>query len=208
MRWIMALRPSSGVATALLVASGFRHGNLAINWTVVVSVFLMTYLAMVWNDYHDRDADIAKGRFLASSHPVYFRNMAFFLSIASITMSLRVMWQNQAFGFLCLAIWSACMFYPFAKTNALAKNMIVSLTMASTVTFPLLEGVHAPMLWLMAIITTITVSVREHTKDIEDVEVDRGRKKTFALALKKNLSKNEAVRLRTWTNIILVWMMI
>lgn len=208
MKWVRAIRPSSGATTSLLVVSGFRHSDLPVNWAVVITVCLLTCLAMVWNDYHDRDYDIAKGRVLANTNPIQFHRLALLFASVSLTMSGYVWWGKPSFGFLCFAMWVACMVYPFAQNNALSKNLIVSLTMAATVMFPIMDGVSVPRLWLMAALITIIVSIREHAKDVVDVEVDRGKKKTLALVLKNNPSKRVAVAVRMVANVLLVATMV
>src|SRR3989344_2472945 len=135
MQWINAMRPLCGMSTALLVISGFRHGHQPIDWSVVVAVFFLTSTAMLWNDYHDRELDVAKGRLLASRHPVWFLRYALAFAVISLGLSVFVWWHTPSFGLLCVGLWITSMIYNKVQNNPVAKHVIVSLSVAATVMF-------------------------------------------------------------------------
>ena len=85
--------------------------------------------------------------------------------------------------------------------------MIVSLNMGATVMFPLLIDGKSFMLWFMALAIVIITSVREFAKDVEDIKVDRGKKRTFALVIDSRIEKRSAIRLRFFLNLLLVALM-
>ena len=207
MQWLNAMRPLCGMSTALLVISGFRHGHQPIDWSVVIAVFFLTSMAMLWNDYHDRELDKAKGRFLASRHPVWFLRYAIAFAVISFGLSVLVLFHNPSFGMLCMAMWITSLAYNKAQHNPLAKNVIVSLNVAATVMFPLLLDGKILALWFMAVSIVMIISAREFVKDVEDMEVDRGKKRTLALVMNSRIEKSPAVRWRLFLTLLLVALM-
>jgi 4-hydroxybenzoate polyprenyltransferase len=193
MKWINAMRPSCGILTALLVISGFFYAHLRIDWIVVVTVFFITSMAMLINDYYDRDIDVAKGRLLASSQPVWFLRYALTIIVASFGLSIIVWLRNPYFGMLCMGMWFTSIVYNKVQRNPLAKNMIVSMNVGATILFPSLIGNNVFELCLLATCITCIVSVREFMKDVEDIEVDRGKKRTLALVMNSRLKRNSAI---------------
>lgn len=207
MQWFNAMRPLCGTSTALLVISGFRHGHRPIDWSVVVAVFFITSMAMLWNDYHDREIDIAKGRLLASSHPVWFLRYAFAFVVISLGLFVLVWFHNPSFGMLCMGMWITSIAYNKAQHNPIAKNMIVSLNMGATVLFPLLAGSKTTMLWFMAGSIVLIITAREFVKDVEDMEVDCGKKRTLALVTNSRIEKNTVARWKLFLTLLLVVLM-
>ena len=207
MGWINATRPLCGMSTALLVLSGFRHGHQPADWSVVVAVFFITSMAMLWNDYHDREIDVAKGRFMASLYPIWFLRYTLAFVVVSLGLSLFVWSHNQVFGMLCGGMWITSILYNNAKNNPFIKNAVVSLNMGATVAFPLFVANKVPILWFMIGSIVIITSIREFMKDVEDMEVDRGKKCTLALVMNSKLEKNSAIRLRLFLNLLLVTLM-
>ncbi len=207
MQWLNAMRPLCGMSTALLVISGFRHGHQPIDWSVVIAVFFLTSMAMLWNDYHDRELDKAKGRFLASHHPVWFLRYALAFAVISFGLSVLVLFHNPSFGMLCMGMWITSLAYNKAQHNPLAKNVIVSLNVAATVMFPLLLDGKILVLWLMAGSIVVIISAREFVKDVEDMEVDRGKKQTLALVMNSRINKKSAIYLRHLLTLLLVALM-
>lgn len=208
MKWINAMRPSCGTLTALLVISGFSYGHQPIDWSVVIAVFFITSMAMLINDYHDRAIDIAKGRFLASRQPFWFLCYALAFAVISLGFSLIVWLRNPYFGMLCMGMWITSLAYSKAQRNPVAKNMIVSLNVGATVLFPVLTGSDIPELWVMAVCVFLIITVREYMKDVEDMEIDRGKKRTLALVMKSTLEKNSATRWKNLMTLLLVALMV
>ena len=196
MQWIKALRLPSGIGTALAVISGFLHGHQSIDWSVVLTVFFITCLAMLWNDYHDREIDVAKGRPLANRHPLWFLLYTMVFAVISLGFSVFVMFHSLPFGVLCIGMWTTCMLYCKAQKNPIAKNAIVSLNVGATVVFPLLVDSTILALWIMAGSLVVITSVREYVKDVADMEVDRGKKRTLALVVNSQMDKGSAIRWR------------
>ena len=207
MQWINAMRPLCGMSTALLVVSGFRHSHQPTDWIVVVAVFFLTSTAMLWNDYHDRELDVAKGRFLASRHPVWFLRYALAFAVISLGLSVFVWWHTPLFGMLCVGLWITSMIYNKVQNNPIAKNVIVSLSVAATVMFPLLFDSKILSLWIMAGSILVIISAREFIKDVEDMEADRGKKRTLALVMDSHISKKSAVYMRHLLSLLLVALM-
>ncbi len=126
-QWINAIRPRCGMSAALLVISGFRNAHQPIDWSVVTTVFFLTSMAMLWNDYHDRDIDVAKGRLLAINHPIGFLRYTMVFVVISFGLSVFVWLRNPSFGMLCVGMWITSIAYSEAQCNPIAKNAIVSL---------------------------------------------------------------------------------
>jgi 4-hydroxybenzoate polyprenyltransferase len=183
MGWIRALRPAANITSALLVVVGFRFGNHSINWLAVMTVFFVSALAMLWNDYIDREADVAKGRILASQQPAQFLNFTLLIGGVALLFCLLLWWHNSVFGFLSLGMLASSIVYPFTQRNPLTKNSIVAITAGSTVLYPLLDGVAASSQWWLFSAVLLVISSRENIKDIEDVKADYGYKRTFALQI-------------------------
>lgn len=207
MEWINAIRPLCGTLTALLVVSGFRHGHQPINWVVVIAVFFLTSMAILWNDYHDRELDVAKGRFLASRHPVWFLRYALAFAVVSLGLSIFLWLRSPLFGILCVGMWISSMIYSKAQNNPVAKNLIVNLNVAATVTFPLLFNGKIPTLWIRTVCIFVIIGAREFVKDVEDMAVDRGNKGTLALVMDSHIDKRSAICLRHLLNLLLVVLM-
>jgi 4-hydroxybenzoate polyprenyltransferase len=207
MKWINAMRPSCGTLTALLVISGFLYGHQPIDWSVVVAVFFITSMAMVINDYHDREIDVAKGRLLASSQPFWFLRYAIAIAVISLGLSIFVWSRNSHFGMLCVGMWITSIAYNKVQRNPVAKNLIVSLNVGATVLFPLLAGSKISELWLMAIAIVLIITVREYMKDVEDMEVDRGKKRTLPLVMNSGIRRNSAIRWKHLMTLLLAALM-
>lgn len=198
------MRPSCGILTALLVISGFFYAHQHVDWIVVVTVFFITSMAMLINDYHDRDIDIAKGRLLASSQPIWFLRYALTIIVISFGLSIIVYLRNLGFGMLCMGMWLTSIVYNKVQRNPLLKNLIVSFNVGATVLFPLLISDKASELWIIAILIVCIISVREFMKDIEDMEIDRGKKKTLALVTNSRIKRNSAIALKNLISLLLV----
>ena len=207
MQWLNAMRPLCGTSTALLVISGFRHSHQPTEWSVVVTVFFITSMAMLWNDYHDRELDKAKGRFLASRHPVWFLRYALAFAVISFGLSVLVLFRNPSFGMLCMGMWIMSIAYNKAQHNPVAKNVIVSLNVAATVMFPLLLDGKILALWLMAGSIVMIISAREFMKDVEDMNVDRDKKRTLALVMNSRIKRTSASRWKNFLTLLLVALM-
>lgn len=208
MQWLNAIRPSCGTLTALLVISGFFYGHQPIDWWVVIAVFFITSMAMLINDYHDREIDVAKGRFLASSQPVWFLCYALAFAVISLGLSLIVWSRNSHFGMLCMGLWITSIAYNKTQHNPVAKNMIVSLNVGATVLFPLLAGSEVSELWFMSLSIVLIITVREYMKDVEDMGVDRGKKRTLALVMNSRIKRNSAIRWKHLMTLLLVALMV
>ena len=204
MQWISAIRPLCGTSTALLVISGFRHAHQPTDWSVVIAVFFITSMAMLCNDYHDREIDVAKGHLLASLYPVQFLRYTMTFAAVSLGLSLPVLLHTQAFGLLCLGMWITSITYYKLQNNPVGKNITVSLNVGATVIFPLLVDSRVPKLWFMAIFIVVITSAREFMKDVEDMEVDRGKKRTFALVMNSRIKKDSATRWKHFMTLLLV----
>jgi 4-hydroxybenzoate polyprenyltransferase len=207
MQWFIAMRPLCGTSTALLVISGFRHGHQPIDWSVVVAVFFLTSMAMLLNDYHDRELDVAKGRLLASRHPVCFLWYALAFATISFGLSILVWFHNPPFGMLCMGMWITSVAYNKAQSNPVAKNLIVSLNVGATVIFPLLAGSKTSVLWFMAGIIVVVITAREFVKDLEDMEFDRGKKRTLALVMDCRFEKSSVSLWKLFLTLLLVTLM-
>ena len=208
MQWISALRPLCGTLTALLVIFGFFYAQQPIDWSVVIAVFFTTSMAMLINDYHDRENDVAKGRLLASRQPNWFLYYTLTFALISLGLSLVSWSHNPYFGILCMSMWITSIGYSKIQRNPLAKNGVVSLNVGATVLFPLLRGSKIFELWIMAISIFLIISIREYMKDVEDIEIDRGKKRTLALVMNSRMEKNLATRLKHLMTLLILALMV
>ncbi|MCE9628707.1 MAG: UbiA family prenyltransferase [Candidatus Vogelbacteria bacterium] len=188
--------------------SGFLYGHQPIDWSVVVAVFFITSMAMLINDYHDREIDVAKGKLLASSQPVWFLRYAVAFAVISLGLCLVVWSRNSHFGMLCVGMWITSIAYNKAQRNPVAKNIIVSINVGATILFPLLAGSKVFELWIMAVLIVLIITVREYMKDVEDMEVDRGKKRTLALVMNSRIRRDSAIRWKHLMTLLLVALMV
>ena len=208
MQWLSATRPSCGAVTALLVILSFLYAHQPIDWRVVVAVFFITSMAMVANDYQDREIDVAKGRPLAARYPVWFRYYALAFILISLGLSVMVWCHNSNFGMLCIGMWFTSIAYNKVQYNPVAKNIIVSFSVGATVLFPLLAGSAVFELWFISLVIVLIITVREYMKDVEDLDVDRGKKRTLALVMNSGIRKDSATRFKNMMTMLLMALMV
>jgi 4-hydroxybenzoate polyprenyltransferase len=202
MRWVKSARPLSCFVSSSLTVIGFRNSNCDVDWFAVLTVWFICAFAMFQNNYVDRYLDVGKGRLLASRYPKKFRNVTLVIAVTCLVLCLILFLRNTEYGCLALGMLILSFVYSDVQRNPWLKNFIVSVTVASTVLFPVIKGSGTGKQWLLFVAVACFISCREHVKDIEDIAVDEGHKITLALRYPKlgsaQLSSLQAMRLKLY----------
>lgn len=199
MRWIIALRPGCGALMGLLVISGFYLTEQTINWYIIAVVFCITSTAMLWNDFYDKELDFGKGKTLAIEYPKQFIFYSTFFTVVSFALSILVAYQDLFSGLLCFALLVISLIYNNIQNIPVVKNLSISISAAVVLLFPLFKNGNDLILWGMLVSVFVIISAREYMKDVEDMEVDRGKKRTLALLMGSKISPKTV---RLWKNIL------
>ncbi|MCD6229409.1 MAG: UbiA family prenyltransferase [Candidatus Diapherotrites archaeon] len=190
---ISILRPgNSFMATAATVLGFLISGGKLIFtpqlFTGCIVVFLISGAGMAVNDYFDRKTDARKK---TTNNPIvlgklsapFVKNYSIALFLTGTVLSLFI----SLTAFAIAAIASVLLFAYAAKPQfKVAGNFVVaSLTAASLIYGGIVLGqINAPLV-LVASCAFFANLGREITKDLEDVQADKGNKKTLAMLASK-----------------------
>lgn len=181
-----ACRPMAGVFAALLAIISFRYD--AAPWSLALltafSYACLTWNIMVFNDYVDRVHDRKKGKCFASENSKALRWFWATLSgVTAVSLGL-VAQQSMAVAVFCMVVWTIGVLYSYVPHWYVIQNLIVAACSAS----PVLAGnMYSQDLSLKAVALSLAiffiVLIREIYKDIEDVVIDKGYKKTLPVVI-------------------------
>lgn len=180
-------RPDTGLFAFLLTLIGFRCFT-EVPWAVsliTASVFaLVTASIMSYNDLIDREVDQKKGKNFASSHSLALWQYLWGLSCLTVLLLVvLVLMSSILLALFCLSIWVLGLYYSHIHRRWYGwNNLIVALCSGAPVLCAVVHHreweVHS--LLLFGIFVSL-ILLREVYKDIEDMEVDRGYKRTLPL---------------------------
>jgi 4-hydroxybenzoate polyprenyltransferase len=180
--WLKSLRLPIVLFASFLVIISFQlvhHLDRAPLPTIVVTVIACA--TMVQNDWRDRTHDRKKGKLLASDRPNHFFLWTLMLWLIAIAIVVYGSSSNPRFGILPILAIVAGMVYSETRHITLLPLLFAALISAAPILFPIFLGFSSPLLvWLFVATATIILS-REIIKDIDDVIIDRGYKKTLPL---------------------------
>jgi len=180
--WFKSLRLSITLLAGFLTIISFKlvhHLGQALLPTIVVIVIACA--TMVQNDWRDRINDRKKGKTLA-----YDKSHHFFLWVilwwgAAIALVVYGWRTDPAFGILPTLAILVGMVYSEIRRIPLISLLLTALTSAGPVLFPTFLGFGSPLLIWLFIVTFVLILSREVIKDIDDVMIDRGYKKTLPI---------------------------
>jgi 4-hydroxybenzoate polyprenyltransferase len=180
--WIEALRLKVSLLAFLLAIASYRLSHVDISWFAVASVFFITVVTMVQNDWRDRFHDVQKGKLLASSNPRAFLGLLCVLWVATTCFIVVVALQDVYAGALLSAMAVVALVYSETRQIPFLPISLVSLTSASPVLLPLTSGADlAPIAFLFCMVALVTFG-REVFGDLDDRDIDKGYKSTIAVA--------------------------
>ncbi|MEM3852342.1 MAG: UbiA family prenyltransferase [Methanomassiliicoccales archaeon] len=184
---------TSAVAVLLgaLVATGssFLHHIIQTVLAMVV-VFLFTGAGNTLNDYLDRDIDktahpdrsIPSGRMKPAAARLY----ASVLFALSVLLTFPLGLYPLAIVFLSLAIM---LLYEFKmKSLGLGGNLSIAWLTASLFLFGAVSTGHVLPIWAFFVTSFLATLGREVIKDIEDMDADKGKRRTLPLSIGKSKS--------------------
>lgn len=190
--YIKAIRLPIVLLSGLLCLVSFRLNQM--QHLVLLPTLFTIFLAgtcMVQNDWRDREQDTLKGKCFASKNEVPF--LVFLLVLWSVTIALAVtLWQKQAeFGWLSAAGIFSGLVYSEARKIPLVPALLVALTSASPILFPVVIS-YSPIVLLLFLSTTLLIFGREILKDLDDMDYDKGYKWTLPVSIGSRQSKTIA----------------
>ncbi|MFH0714447.1 MAG: geranylgeranylglycerol-phosphate geranylgeranyltransferase [Candidatus Diapherotrites archaeon] len=187
------LRPLNGVMAAIAVLIGYwiGLGEIAFSQTIglaLVSVFLIAGAGQTINDYFDRHLDkklkphrpLPSGR-VRPHHAILYSFLLFVVGILLALFLTRDAFFIALFMSLALAGYSA-----FMRKAKWLGNFFVAFGTGVTIIFGAsLTGNYGIVLWLFWPLFFANVG-REISKDLEDVQGDKGFKLTFPMLVSES----------------------
>lgn len=191
-----------GLFAALLCLAGFRiQGDFAhFQWQQMVLCTLLSFatcsLAMLWNDYVDRERDLLKGKRLAFDNPERFYRILHRLGIG-IGFSAGFVKDYRMFGTsVTLIAIILAIFY----SNSYKRPLLPMLMVGTCSAYPSLYGLMAypKHVWAglgLFLVVFSAIAAREVLKDIEDERDDVGYKLTLPVLVGAGISSRIAATL-------------
>ena len=173
------MRLSVTIPAALLVHVGAHLAHTDTNWLLAFEIFLIAGLAMIHNDYYDRENDIKKGKTFAYEHPQEFRRVLIIGWLVVWILALTFLLLQYWVTLLPVIVISIC--YSYFRKIIYLQTLCVALTSAS----PLIIGhiddsqkdpMHLNIIFFFVVL--LSIYAREVIKDIEDRNTDKGWKNT------------------------------
>lgn len=191
--WICSLRLSICLFPGVLVLVSFKIANLSMkhSWLCAITVVAIACATMVQNDWRDRFQDIKRRKYLAFNNPRKFFIFTVALWIITFILSAMLTAKNNNLGLLSCLMIAAGLIYSETRKIPMAPIILVCLTWASLVLFPIFLGNGSFQIWLLFIFVFITVFGREIITDLKDVSVDINYK--WTLPLKLGIKQSEII---------------
>src|ERR1041385_1670901 len=187
-------RPGNAAMAGLGTLVGLevvRQGDLTVAmWTAApIAAFLVAAFGNVLNDVSDEDLDrLAHPARPLPSGRIGRRDAQVFaaLLLAFGLWEAFVAAGPPALGFAAANALLLVVYERLLKARGLAGNVLIALLVASTFAFGAVVA-GAPVrawgvLWLLMAMAALANLAREILKDIEDLEADRGQRRTLALS--------------------------
>lgn len=185
-RLFVAARPVMGLFASLLIVAAFRLQGITVEqygyqkMSVLISLVVggLT-IAMVWNDWYDRDHDAKKGKTYArDNEDLYFR-YSFTLGIVVAGLISLIDFRSWQFWFSMLLMIGSLY---YVRTYQIP--LLPAITVALVSALPSLYWIgdnraERPFLgFIFCVLIFVYIIARETLKDLADVEVDVGYKMT------------------------------
>ncbi len=199
--WVEITRPFNGIMGALAVLVGFfvSLNNFLINGSLILgllSVFFILSAGMMVNDFFDRFIDKKKkprkpipSERISAKHALYGSFVLFFVGI------ILSVWADIAAGLIALVNSFLLVIYSkeFSK-KPLVGNVIVAFLVGSSFVFgaAVAGNVFSMTVFVLAILAFLSTLAREVFKDCEDIEADKGERKTLPITIGEDKSSNLA----------------
>lgn len=206
------MRPVMGLFAVALCLAGFRLQAEFVHfhqWQIIICAgltFLTCSLAMLWNDYVDRNRDVLKGKRLAYDNPSQFFRVVQVLGVViGFTIGFLIDIGPLITG-ITLIVAALSLYYSMSYRIVILPTAIVALCSA----FPSLYGFlvapqHAQRTVVLFLITFLVIGAREILKDIEDMSCDVGYKATLPLRLGVGWSRTIAALLVWLATLLVMW---
>lgn len=184
-KWIKCFRLPICFLAALLTIASFRIVGSSQNeysW-ISLCIFLIACSTMLQNDWRDRNHDLAKGKSLVVKNSRKFRHILIFfwmLVLCCIWITvLQGVWLAAGLAAIALGglIYSELRKIPFLPT------ILTALVSASPALLPFLIGAYSDTLIWIFFSVSLIIFGREITKDIDDINIDKGYKWTVPIAI-------------------------
>ena len=203
MGWVLALRTHVSFVCLLITIASFKlNGWDESVWLCSFFVFLSCSSSMLYNDWIDRDHDKRKGKYFTSEKEKYFFCYVVIFYLAQIAYCVYLFKINNFYGIIGLCMMILGVLYNYVRNFDLLSNLIVSLSFALTCLFAItnsytLEGI----VWMVFIF--LTAYAREIIKDLIDMGIDKGYKRSMALRFGTKTTSISAAYILVWSMILL-----
>lgn len=212
MTYFWAMRPIMGLFAVGLCLAGFRLQAEFVHfhqWQIIICAtltFLTCGLAMLWNDYADRDRDVLKGKRLAHDNPDQFFRVAQILGVViGLIIGFLIVIGPLITG-ITLIVAALSLYYSMSYRIVILPTAIVALCSASPSLYGfLVHPQEAQRTVVLFLITFLVIGAREILKDIEDMSSDVGYKATLPLRLGVGRSRIIATLLIWLAALLALW---
>ena len=204
--WAHSLRLTLGLFALALVLVSFKISNLSNenSWLCAITALATVCATMVQNDWRDRFQDTKKGIYLANNNPKKFFLLVIVLWVLAGSLSLILIYKNINPGILALLMIVSGLIYSETRKVPMLSIVLVCLTWASLVLFPVFPKCNSFQIWLLSIYLFLTIFGREIITDLKDIFVDRNYKWTIPQKLSIRQAEIVAVSLNLMGLIVAV----
>lgn len=192
--YLSAFRPIVVLAGGLTLL-GFKiaQGNLNGALLPALAVVIVATAAMAQNDYRDRFFDKVKGKTFIYDHSQKYLRYTIILWVMSFLLVLLLGFENFGFSFLVFFMAISGLIYSEIQKTPMLANILVALTSASAVLFPIFcNGVDTSNIWMVFLAAFCAIYAREILKDFEDSKIDTDKKWNPVVAWGKSISSKVA----------------
>jgi 4-hydroxybenzoate polyprenyltransferase len=179
--WIKSLRLPACFFFGMLVMISFKISNLVSVqlWLYIGATFFISCAAMVQNDWRDRFHDLKKGKCLAHDNARRYLMLVRVMWIVALSFAVAITIQNINLAVLPWAMIIISLIYSETRAVFMLPTVLVALSSACSVLFPVFIDYHLPLVWLLFLSILLSALAREIVKDLEDLEIDISYKRTL-----------------------------
>jgi len=182
--WIRSFRLPVVILAVLLTVVSFKISDQIDSVLLPALTVAITAIGyMLQNDWRDRFHDMKKGKFLASRAPKQFLALTITVWIAALVCTALMWKQDYRLSWLPISVIMLGLVHPETRHFFLLPQITTSLITASTVLFPMFLGRGSETLWLLFTSVALIIFSREIIKDLDDMHIDKGYKRTLPLAI-------------------------
>lgn len=180
--WVDALSLKVALFAALLALVSLQLAEVPPTWSSIAAIFCITVSTMLQNDWRDRVHDVRKGEVLVMEHTRAFLMLVLSAWAVSFTLVLMTMHSQPQLGAFLACVALVGLLYSEIRRVPMLPILLVALTSASPVLFPLMHGHFTVQLGFLYGAAFWVIFAREITRDIEDMRIDPGYKWTLPVA--------------------------